>query len=47
MEEYFDVEIDPKKIELHPVFVVYHDHIKEESYFQLGKLLTDVLKETE
>ena len=47
MEDYFDVEIDPSRVELHPAFVVYHQSIKEESYFQLGKLLTDVLKETE
>ena len=46
IEEYFNVEIDPKKIQFYPVFVVYHDDIKEDYYFQLGKLLTAITKET-
>jgi hypothetical protein len=27
--EYFNVEIDPSKLEYYPVFVVYHKNIKD------------------
>ena len=46
LSDYFDVEIDPKKLEFYPAFVVYHKNIKEESYSQFGKLLNGVVKET-
>ena len=46
VQEYFDVEIDPKEIEFYPVFVVYYKHIKEDYYYQLGNLLTATVKET-
>ena len=46
VEDFFDVEIDPGKLEFYPVFVVYHKNIKEEYYPQLGTLFKAVVKET-
>lgn len=45
-EDYFDVQIDPHKLDCYPVFVVYYKHFKEEYYPQLGNLLQSVMKET-
>lgn len=44
IEDFFDIEIDPAKLEFYPAFVVYHKNIKEEYYPQLGKLLMAVAK---
>jgi hypothetical protein len=42
--DYYDVEIDVKKCEVFPAFVIYYKNIKEECYPSIGKLLNGYVK---
>jgi hypothetical protein len=45
--EYYEVEIDLKRCEVFPAFVVYHKEMREESFPQIGKLMNGYLKSME
>ena len=44
LNDYFDIQIDPKNIQLYPVFVVYHKNLKEDGLLLLDKLMTGALR---